>query len=105
MAPAVANAARIDVDALTRVALDQLDQLITDQPGLEPTDQRRHMVRWVNALMDRVDITDVDKRTEIAATVISQCFRSTKLLDVWRFIYHATRSFYPIALNNLLLDC
>ncbi len=95
MAFSVAAPADVDTDALTRAAVAELVALTQARPELAPTDQRRHMVRWVNAHLDRADLDVIEKRTAIAAVVMGQCFRSTKLLDLWMS--------YPAATNLSVL--
>jgi len=84
-----------NLDVLTRAGVCELERLTQDQPGLAPTDQQRHMVRWVHTELERAGIDDVDERSRVSAAVLGECFRSTKLLDVWLS--------YPDALNLSVL--
>lgn len=69
----------VDTDALTLAALAELGALA----NLAPTDQKKHLVKWVHAQLNELGVDDVDERSVVAASVIGHCFRSTKLLDVW----------------------
>jgi len=86
----IAQHHNVDVALITRAALAELETLTQAQPDLAPTDQRRHMVTWIHTQLNRAGLDDVDDRTPISAAVIGECFRSTKLLDVWHSYPDAT---------------
>lgn len=75
----------IDIDAVTADALDHLAGLKRDDPAMVPADQRRAMNSWVHSRLEHLGMTrEHDSRTSTAKLLLTACFQSTKLLDVWR---------------------